>query len=72
MPPPHRKGDHDMHWLQTFILGWFFLGLTTIFFLFWLCKRTAAAVKDPVHPVSLPSQRAEFGATKLSNELRSA
>jgi hypothetical protein len=61
-----------MHWLLAFVLGWLSFGLTTVFFLFWLCKRTASAVKDPANAVSLPPQRAEFAAAKLSSELRSA
>jgi hypothetical protein len=61
-----------MHWLQVFILGWLSFGLTTIIFMFWLCKRTAAAIEDPIKTASLPPQRAEFGASKLSSELRSA
>jgi hypothetical protein len=61
-----------MHWLQTFILGWLLFGLTTVFFLFWLCKRTASAVEDPVKATAIPSQRSELASTKLSGELRSA
>ena len=70
--PPHHEGVPDMHWLQLFILGWFFFGLATVAFLFWLCKRSAAAIKDQVPFSSLPPQRAEFGPSKLSSELRSA
>jgi hypothetical protein len=70
--PPHREGVSDMHWLRLFILGWLFFGLTTIAFLFWLCKRSAVAIKDQVPFSSLPPRRAEFGPSKLSSELRSA
>jgi hypothetical protein len=70
--PPHHEGVPDMHWLHLFILGWFFFGLATVAFLFWLCKRSAAAIKDQVPFSSIASQRAEFGPSKLSGELRSA
>ena len=59
-----------MHWLQIFILGWLLFGLTTVIFLFWLCKRTAAA--SAAKAGSLAPQRAEFGAGELSSDLRSA
>ena len=58
-----------MHWLQMIVLGWLSFGLTTVFFMFWLCKRTAATVKGTG---SLSSQRAEITTGKLSSELRSA
>jgi hypothetical protein len=61
-----------MHWLQLFILGWLSFGLITVVFMFWLCQRTAANIKDPIKPAALSPQRAEFGASKLSSELRSA
>jgi hypothetical protein len=70
--PPHREGDAKMHWLQVFLLGWLSFGLTTVVFLFWLCKRTAAGIEDRVTSGSLSPQRAEIGASKLSTELRSA
>jgi hypothetical protein len=72
MLPRIVEGIKTMHWLQTFILGWIFFGLTTVFSLFWLCKRTASGVKDPIKAASLPPQRTEFAASKLSSELRSA
>jgi hypothetical protein len=72
MLPPHREGVPDMHWLQAIMLGWLFFGLATVSFLFWLCKRTAAALKDPVKFNPIPPQRAEFAPSKLSSELRSA
>ena len=37
--------------------------------MFWLCKRTAAAIKDPGNA---GPQRAEIGPNNLSGELRSA
>jgi hypothetical protein len=62
-----------MHLLQVFLLGWFSVGLATVVFMFWLCKRTAASIKDPATASSLAPPRAEMGASnKLSGELRSA
>jgi hypothetical protein len=61
-----------MHWLQMFLVAWLSVGTATVVFLFWLWRRTAVAVKDPVKLGPLPPQRAEFGANNLSNELRSA
>jgi hypothetical protein len=67
----HREGD-KMHWLQMFLLGWLTLGIATVVFLFWLCKRTASTVNYPAKPAAFPPQQAELGASKLSTELRSA
>ena len=61
-----------MHWLQIFLLGWVSFGLTTVLFMFWLCKRTAAALNESVKTATISSQRPEFGANKLSSEFRSA
>jgi hypothetical protein len=61
-----------MHWLQIFLLGWLSFGLTTVLFMFWLCKRTAATLNESVKTTSISPHRAEFGAKKLSGELRSA
>jgi hypothetical protein len=61
-----------MHWLQMFLLGWVSFGLTTVLFMFWLCKRTAASLNEPVKTASIAPHRAEFSAKKLSSELRSA
>jgi hypothetical protein len=61
-----------MHWLQIFLLGWLSFGLTTVLLMFWLCKRTAAAINESVKTTSIASHRAEFTAKKLSSELRSA
>jgi hypothetical protein len=60
-----------MHLLQMFLVAWLSLGTATLAFLFWLWRRTAAAVQDPVNPGSLPPQRAEFAGNNLS-KLRSA
>ncbi len=61
-----------MHWLRMFLLAWLSLGTVTLVFLFWLCKRTAAAVKDPIKLRSLSPSEPEFGASNLSSKLRSA
>ena len=61
-----------MHWLQMFLLGWVSFGLTTVLFMFWLCKRTAAALNEPAKTIPISPQRPEFTANKLSSELRSA
>ncbi len=61
-----------MHWLQLFILGWISFGLTTVILMFWLCKRTAAVQRDTAKAALLSPERAEFAASELSSELRSA
>jgi hypothetical protein len=61
-----------MHWLQMFFLAWLSVGTATLIFLFWLWRRTAAAVKDPIKLSAVPPQRPDFATNKLSNELRSA
>jgi hypothetical protein len=66
-----------MHWLQLFLLGWFFFGIATVVFLFWLCIRTAAAMNaatgsDAVKLGPFPPRRAEFATSSLSGESRSA
>jgi hypothetical protein len=61
-----------MHWLHVFFLAWVSVGFATIGSLFWLCKRTAATMRDAVKAGSLPQQSSEFGANDLSNELGSA
>ncbi len=65
-----------MHWLQMFLLGWLFFGITTVVLLFWLCRRTAAAVtaagNDARKLGAFPPRRAEFATSNLSGETRSA
>jgi hypothetical protein len=34
-----------MHFLGLFLTAWLALGIVTVSFLFWLCKRTSAAVE---------------------------
>jgi len=70
--PPHRQGIENMHWLQMFLLTWLSFGLTTVVFMFWLCKRTAAALNESGTTTSITPHRPEFSAKKLSSELRSA
>jgi hypothetical protein len=36
-----------MHLLRLFLMAWLSLGIVSVFLLFWLCKRTAARVKEP-------------------------
>lgn len=72
MLPRIAKELKNMHWLQVFLLGWVSFGLTTVLFMFWLCKRTAAALNNPVKTIPITPQRSEFSAKKLSSELRSA
>jgi hypothetical protein len=55
-----------------FLLAWLSLGTVTFVFLFWLCKRTAAAVEDPIKLGSLSPREPEFGTSNLSSKLRSA
>ena len=35
-----------MHLLQWLLIAWFALGIVSVSLLFWLCKRTAAAIVD--------------------------
>jgi hypothetical protein len=36
-----------MHLLRLFLMAWLSLGIVSVFLLFWLCKRTAARLKEP-------------------------
>lgn len=40
-----------MHLLRIFFVAWLELGIVTVFFLFWLCKRTAQRVKPLGKPI---------------------
>lgn len=66
------QGTKTMHWLQMFLLAWLSVGMVTLIFLFWVLRRSAAAVKDPIKFSAVPPQRTEFVTNNLSNELRSA
>jgi hypothetical protein len=51
-----------MHFLALFLKAWLAIGTVTVFFLFWLCKRTAATVdgstKFSPHRAELRDSRA--------------
>jgi hypothetical protein len=49
-----------MHLLRLLLMAWLSLGLVSVLFLFWLCKRTAAMIGDPGK--FFPSRRAEIQA----------
>jgi hypothetical protein len=55
-----------------FLVAWLSLGIVTLVFLLWLCKRTAAAVKDPIKLGSLSPSEPDFGTSNLSSKLHSA
>jgi hypothetical protein len=40
-----------MHFLRFFLMAWLALGIITVFFLFWLCKRTAQRTNILHRPV---------------------
>ena len=40
-----------MHLLRMFFVAWLELGIVTLFFLFWLCKRTAKRVNTVSKPI---------------------
>jgi len=48
-----------MHLLRFVLTAWSTLGVVTVFFLFWLCKRTAATVKDPDRLISFSPERTD-------------
>jgi hypothetical protein len=47
--PPSRFGrsaqGDAMYLIRLFLMGWLSLGIVTVFFLYWLCRRTAATIK---------------------------
>jgi hypothetical protein len=47
-----------MHLLRLLLMAWLALGIGSLFYLFWLCERTAAKVKDLNE--SFSPQRAEI------------
>jgi hypothetical protein len=53
----------QMHFLRLFLMAWLPLGIVSVFFLFVLCKRTAATVKEPgrVNPFSPQSTDKQVG-----------
>ncbi len=56
-----------MHFLRLFLMLWFLFGVVSVSFLFWLCKRTAAADREGGKLISFPDHRAEFGSTSTSS-----
>jgi hypothetical protein len=43
-----------MHLLRLLLKAWLVLGTVSVFLLFWLCKRTAATIRDPDDQFSPP------------------
>jgi len=52
-----------------FLMGWFSAGIVTVFFLYWLCSRTAAPLKEGKLS-TFPDQRS--GTDNQSHEVRAA
>jgi hypothetical protein len=65
-----RPAGDPMYLLRLFLMAWLAVGVVTVFFLFLLCKRTAAAVKDPGGFTS--HRHADLGANNASGEVRAA
>src|ERR1700732_4869913 len=71
-----------MHFLRLFLTAWLTLGTVTVFLLYWLCKRTAATVKDlprssgatavqdAPHSQALPVLKPWFGTLLMRKEDR--
>jgi hypothetical protein len=57
-----------MHLLRLFLMTWVSVGIVAVFFLFWLCKRTAATAQEPGGLVSFSSQLTDSS----SGEVRAA
>jgi hypothetical protein len=51
-------------------MAWFAVGVVTVFFLFLLCKRTAAAVKEPSGFSS--HRQTDLGTNNASAKVRTA
>jgi|HubBroStandDraft_3_1064219.scaffolds.fasta_scaffold15869_4 hypothetical protein len=62
------RGD-AMYLLRLFLMGWFSAGIVTVFFLYWLCSRTAAPLKEGKLS-TFPDQRS--GTDNQSHEVRAA
>jgi hypothetical protein len=67
-----RPAGDPMYLLRLFLMAWFAVGVVTVFFLFLLCKRTAAAVKEPGGFTSFSHPQTDFGANSTSGEVRTA
>jgi hypothetical protein len=59
-----------MYLLRLFLMAWFAVGAVTAFFLFLVCKRSAAAVKEPSGFTS--HRQTDLGANNASGEVRAA
>src|SRR5579872_6980447 len=64
--------EFQMHWVLVFVMAWFSFGLAKVIFMFWFCKQAAAAIEGPIQGASFALEPAEFGASNLTGELRSA
>jgi hypothetical protein len=62
------RGD-AMYLIRLFLMGWLFLGIVTVFFLFWLCRRTTATIKGGKLS-ALPAQRS--GSDSPTHEIPAA
>jgi hypothetical protein len=58
-----------MYLTRLFLMGWLSLGIVTVFFLHWLCRRTAATIKGGKLG-AFPDQRS--GIDNQSHEVRAA
>jgi hypothetical protein len=58
-----------MYLIRLFLMGWLFLGIVTVFFLFWLCRRTTATIKGGKLS-ALPAQRS--GSDSPTHEIPAA
>jgi hypothetical protein len=50
-----------MQLLRLLLMVWLALGIVSLCFLFWLCKRTDMTAKQPSKVISFSPQPAEFG-----------
>jgi hypothetical protein len=50
-----------MHLLRLLLMAWLALGIVSLCFLFWLCKRTDMTAKEPSKLISFSPQPAELG-----------
>ena len=62
------RGD-AMYLIRPFLMGWLSLGIVTVFFLFWLCRRTTATIKGGKLS-ALPAQRS--GSDSPTHEIPAA
>jgi hypothetical protein len=57
-------------YLQLFLIPWFAVGVVTVFFLSLLCKRAAAAIKEPSGFAS--HRQTDLGTNNASAKVRTA